>query len=181
MNYFSQQSARLSYRKLTRADIPAWTVFFINNDSLRFVGIDMTQKPEALAREWVEMQLKRYTEQGLGHLAAEIKETGEFIGVGGILPRELEGKSEYEIAYSLLPSCWGKGYGTELARQMKHYGARNIKAERWVSIIDKENIASINVAIKNGMKVLFETHYLGMEVAVYGVENKMERHDGEPS
>jgi len=44
-----------------------------------------------------------------------------------------------------------------------------MKADRFVSIIDKNNIDSINVAKKNGMEVLFETHYLGMDVYVYGV------------
>jgi len=28
--------------------------------------------------------LERYEQQGLGHLSAELKDSGEFIGVGGI-------------------------------------------------------------------------------------------------
>ena len=171
MNYFNQQTERLKFRKLTREDIPAWTNFFVNNDRLKFLGIDLSKKPETHATEWIEKQLERYETEGLGHLAVELKETNEFIGVGGIIPRDLENQIEFEIAYSLLPKYWKKGYGTELAIQMKEFGFSNIKTERFVSIIDKENADSINVAIKNGMKVLFETQYLGMNVEVYGINN----------
>jgi [ribosomal protein S5]-alanine N-acetyltransferase len=105
-------------------------------------------------------------------LAVVLKDTDEFIGVGGIIPRQLENKIELEIAYSLLPRFWKNGYGTELAKQMKEFGFENIKTKRFVSIIDKENSDSINVALKNGMEVLFETKYLGMDVQVFGIVNK---------
>jgi len=170
-NYFYQESERLRYRKLTRYDIPEWTKFFIKNDRLKYLGIDLTKDAETHAIEWIEKQLERYEIQGLGHLAVEAKDTNEFIGVGGIIPRELKNRKEYEIAYSLLPKFWKKGYGTELAKQMKSYGRQNIETDRLVSIIETENIDSIKVAIKNGMKVLFEMEYLGMNVKVYGIEN----------
>jgi RimJ/RimL family protein N-acetyltransferase len=172
MNYFDQQTERLKFRRLTREDIPVWTDFFVDNDRLRYLGIDLSKKPETHATEWIEKQLERYSNEGLGHLAVVLKETNEFIGVGGIIPRQLENKIELEIAYSLLPRFWKNGYGTELAKQMKEFGFENIKPERFVSIIDKENSDSINVAVKNGMDVLFETKYLGMDVQVYGIMNK---------
>jgi len=170
-NYFYQESDRLRYRKLTRSDIPEWSKFFINNDRLKYLGIDLRKSAETHAIEWVERQLERYEIQGLGHLAVETIDTNQFIGVGGIIPRELKNRKEYEIAYSLLPKFWKKGYGTELAKQMKDYGRQNIETDRFVSIIDTKNIDSIKVAVKNGMKVLFETEYLGMKVKVYGIEN----------
>ncbi len=169
MNYFKQVSERLTLRKLTKADIPDWTAFFIDNDLLKYVGVDITKNPKTLATEWIEMQLKRYESQGLGHLAIETKDSNDFIGVAGILPRELNGRKEYEIAYSLIPKYWGKGYATEVAQQLKQYGLANISTDRFVSIIDKNNVGSIGVAIKNEMKVLFETQYLGMDVFVYGI------------
>jgi len=119
MDYFNQESERLLFRKLTKEDIPNWIEFFDNNDRLKFLGIDLSKTKEQHATDWIMMQLERYEKQGLGHLAAVIKETQEFIGVGGILPRELEGRKEYEIAYSLIPRFWKRGYGTELAIKMK--------------------------------------------------------------
>lgn len=115
--------------------------------------------------------MKRYSTQGLGHLAVELKESGEFIGMGGILPRDVDGKAEFEIAYSLKPKYWNKGYATEIAQTMKTYAVSNIDAERFISIIDKRNVNSAKVAKKNDMAVLFETHYLRMNVDVFGFIN----------
>lgn len=170
MDYFNQESERLRFRKLTKEDIPSWVDFFVDNDRLHFLGItDWSKSKEVLAKDWIMAQFSRYEEQGLGHLAVEIKESGEFIGLGGVLLRELEGKKEYEVAYSLKPKFWKKGYGTEMAKQMKAYGMNHLNTNRLISIIEVNNIDSINVAKKNGMSALFKTEYLGMNVMVYGV------------
>lgn len=169
MDYFNQESERLKYRKLTKEDIPSWIEFFINNKRLKYLGMDLQKSKEALAEEWIKAQLNRYENQGLGHLAIELKDSGNFIGMGGILPRELNGFNEYEIAYSLKPKYWGNGYATEIAKTMREFGSKNINTSRFISIIAVENIDSAKVACKNGMNVLFKTEYLGMNVDVYGI------------
>ena len=171
MTYFDQQTERLTFRKLTRKDIPVWTEFFVDNDRIRFLGIDLSKKPETQATDWIEKQLERYKLAGLGHLAIELKDPKVFIGVGGIIPRELDKKNEFEIAYSLLPNYWNNGYGTEIARQLKVFGLESLKSERLISIIHVDNMASKKVALKIGMESLFESQYLGMKVTVYGTIN----------
>jgi hypothetical protein len=51
---------------------------------------------------------------------------------------------------------------------MKRFGQQNKIATSFISIIDKNNFASINVAKKNNMIVVAETEFLGMNVYVYG-------------
>ncbi len=170
MDYFNQQSERLVFRKLNKADIPIWETFFSANDSLEFLGLDLSISHKKLAAEWILRQLERYEKVGLGHLAVTLKETGEFIGMGGIIPRNIENNDEFEIAYSILPKHWKQGYGTEIAKQLKAFGSKHINTERFISIIDVNNIRSINVAKKNGMKVQFRTNYMGMLVDVYGIK-----------
>jgi len=168
MNYFSQQSPRLLYRKLTEADIPSWTEFFINNDRVRFLGFDKTKSADISATEWIHKQMERNTVGGFGQLAVIEKETGELIGVGGIIVRELKSKTEYEITYSLKPAFWGKGYGTEIAMHFKSFGLDNKISDHFISIIHKENEPSMHVARKNGMDMLYETEFLEMPVFVFG-------------
>ena len=172
MDYFKQQSNRLTFRKLTEDDIPSWIEFFENNDRLHYLGMDLQKSKESLAEDWVKAQLIRYKKQGLGHLAVELKDSGDFIGMGGILPRELNGKKEYEIAYSLKPKFWAHGYATEIARTMRDFGSKIIDTDRFISIIDVSNVASANVARKNGMDILFKTEYLGMMVNIFGIEKQ---------
>ncbi len=168
MKYFNQETERVILRKLTMSDVEKWTGFFVDNQMLKFVGVDMSKSPNDLATEWISRQLERYENQGLGHLAVVEKKTGEFIGMGGIIPREVDGKAEMEIAYSLKQEFWGKGFATEISTHLKKFGLESNISNHFVSIIDKENTASINVAKKNGMKILSETKYLGMDVFILG-------------
>jgi RimJ/RimL family protein N-acetyltransferase len=107
----------------------------------------------------------------LGHLAIELKETGEFIGMAGIIPRELNESNYFEIAYSFKPRFWGKGYAIEAAQQLKNFGRKSGLSEHYISIIDLDNFPSQNVARKNNMEILFKTDYLGMEVFIFGTSN----------
>lgn len=172
MSYFQQDSECLYFRKLTEEDIPSWIPFFKNNDHLRFLGLDLERDIESLAREWILKQLDRYEQQGFGHLAAIRKSDGAFIGMGGIIPRALNDRTYYEIVYSLKQEYWRQGYGTELARQMRKYGAQNIDTDQLISIIHIENMGSIRVAQNNGMEFQFATQFMGMPVHIFGVENK---------
>jgi len=171
MNYFNQESERLYYRKLTEADIPLWTEFFIDNNLLHFLGLDMTKSHLELATGWITRQFQRYEEEGLGHLAVVEKATGKLIGMTGIIPRELEGKTYFEIAYSFIPKYWGKGFASEASQQMKKIGFENKISKQFISIIDLENYASQNVARKNNMEIIFNSTYEGMEVFIFGIEN----------
>ena len=168
MNYFSHNSNRLNFRKLTPEDIPNWLEFFENNPGIHFLGMDLTKTPLELATGWITAQFDRYENQGLGHLAIELKETGEFIGMAGIIPRELNDTEYYEIAYSFKPCFWGKGYASEAAQHLKKFGRDSGLSEHYISIIDLENFPSQKVARKNNMEILFKTDYLGMEVFIFG-------------
>lgn len=166
MNYFNQESTRLKFRKVTLEDIPNWAEFFVNNDGLKYVGINSVESKEKVAERWIEGALRRYVNQEFGFLAVELKDSGDFIGLGGFLIWELNGRKEHEIAFSLIPKYWGNGYATEIAQD---YGFKNIHTDRFISIIHVDNIASIRVAQKNGMQVLFNTEFHGMNVDVYGI------------
>lgn len=172
MNYFNQQTERLVFRKLCKENIPIWTSFFENNDAIGYLGVDVSKSSIVLATEWIEMQLWRYENQGFGHLAAISKEANEFLGLGGILPREIEGIQEHEIAYSFLAAHRGKGYATELAKCMLQYAQAYLDAPRFISIIHVENQNSERVAEKNGMTPGAMKEFNGMPVRFWEVENR---------
>ncbi len=170
MDYFNQESKRLTYRKLVEGDLESWKEFFIANDRLPFLGMDPNGDTNTFAKDWINNQLIRNEEHGLGHLATIEKESGNFIGLAGIVPRIVDGTEYMEIAYSLKPPYWGKGFGTEMATQLKTFGFQHKIANRFISIIHKDNADSIGVAKKNGMQILFETKYLDMDVFIFGID-----------
>lgn len=171
MNYFEQETERLLLRKLTLDDIPSWTEFFENNDRLHFLGLDLNLTSEELATGWITKQLERYRDEGLGMLAVIDKASNELIGLSGIVPRELQEKNYFEIAYSFKPKVWGQGFASEATQHLKKIGRESGISDQYISIIDIENFASQAVAKRNGMNILFTTEYLGMEVLIFGTEN----------
>jgi ribosomal-protein-alanine N-acetyltransferase len=88
----------------------------------------------------------------LGLWAAIEKESGTFIGRSGLIPWEIEGKAEVEIAYLLAKSHWGRGLGTEIARGLVRYGFQALGLERLIALIDPDNEPSRRTALAAGLR-----------------------------
>ncbi|MFY0591030.1 GNAT family N-acetyltransferase [Roseivirga sp.] len=165
---FPIESERLYYRPIVKEDTKPWEAFFIGNDQLHFVGISNPKSPAEEAVIWIDRQMKRYEETGIGMLAAIEKKTGTLMGNVGIILREkVLGEDFFEIGYGVIPSYWNKGYASEMAIRLREYFEAQKLDERVVSIISIENIGSQRVAEKNGMKrtVAFDFH--GSEAYLY--------------
>ncbi len=167
--YIQQESERLIYKKLTENEIPLWSEFFINNDRTRFVGSDRFIHLSNLekATNWISRQMESYANNNFGQLAVIDKETGNFIGVSGLIVREIEGEKLYEVTYSFLPAYWNRGFATEVAIHFKNYAFQNIDCTSVISIIHIENEPSENVAIKNGMTKTIRTEFMEMPVHIF--------------
>lgn len=168
-NYYEQASDRLLYRSLTLDDIPRWIPFFDRDDYMRFLGQDIEKSAEERSTMWIERQIQRKNDGVYGQLAVIEKSTGDFIGVGGIILREIDDKEELEITYSLMPSVWGKGYARELAKHFIEYAKATNQVESVISMIHPENEASKRVAFANGLELSGEAEFMGFAVEVYRV------------
>lgn len=89
----------------------------------------------------------------LGLWATIHKETGKFIGRCGLLPWDIEGKLEIEIAYLLDKSFWHQGLATEAASGIMNHAFEQLNLTRLICLIDPENFASQRVAERIGMTV----------------------------
>ncbi|MCQ9164968.1 GNAT family N-acetyltransferase [Arthrobacter sp. STN4] len=61
------------------------------------------------------------------------------------------GTQEAEIGYTLHPDRWGKGYATEAASAMLHFGFSQLHLSRITAACRPENVASAGVLQKLGM------------------------------
>ncbi len=75
-----------------------------------------------------------------------------FIGRCGLLPWELDGKFEVEVAYLIDKDLWGQGLGTEAATGVLRYATETLGLKRLICLVEKRNTASIRVAEKIGMR-----------------------------
>ena len=90
-----------------------------------------------------------YAKNGYGLYLIELKETGESIGMCGLIRRET--LDDVDIGYAFLPKFWSRGYAVESALAVKQYARDVIGLKRIVAITDPRNAGSIRVLEKIGM------------------------------
>lgn len=66
-------------------------------------------------RENLAWNLKQWEENDFGLWMFYLKETGEWVGRGGLRQVDIDGKHEIEVGYALMPSFWNQGLATEIA------------------------------------------------------------------
>ena len=117
-------------------------------------------------REWLDRQIARYQKWGFGLWAVILKDTNEMIGQCGLTMQNWKDVEVLEIGYLFERAHWHKGYATEAAQTCKKYAFETLNASEVCSIIRDTNIASQNVAIRNGMTVKdkWTKHYRGMDM-----------------
>lgn len=117
-------------------------------------------------QEWLDRQIRRYKDYGFGLWAVVLKETDEMIGQCGLTMQECKGEKVVEIGYLFQKTFWHQGYATEAAKACKQYAFEKLDVEEVFSIIRDNNIASQNVAKRNGMIICnqFTKHYYGMDM-----------------
>lgn len=119
--------------------------------------------------EGLEQQFQRYAQYGFGVWAVILKENGELIGQCGLSMQPCEDREVLEIGYIFQKAYWGKGYATEAAIACRKYAFDKLNAAEVFSLIRDTNIASQNVAKRNGMSIqgTFMKHYRGKDMPHY--------------
>ncbi|HNE04650.1 MAG TPA: GNAT family N-acetyltransferase [Anaerolineales bacterium] len=141
-------SERLTLRPLGLDD--ARFIFELVNEPsfLQNIG-DRGVRTLADAEKYIENgPLASYAKNGFGLLAVTLKETGEPIGMCGLIKRDT--LEDVDIGYAFLPKFWLKGYAVEAARTVMGT-AKALGLKRVVAIVDPANIGSIRVLERLGM------------------------------
>jgi [ribosomal protein S5]-alanine N-acetyltransferase len=168
----NQETERLRFRIYDDGDKDAWMTFMQATDVIAYIGLDPEKSAEENFVQWHTRTIWRY-DNNMGGLNMMIdKKTNALIGACGLLMQEVDGITELEIGYQLLPANWHNGFAIEGAKKCRDFAFENNFAESLISIIDVKNIASKKVAINNGMQVEKKTDYKGFEVDVFRIWRK---------
>ena len=118
---------------------------------------------------WLDRQFMRYETLGFGLWAVVLKENDRMIGQCGLTIQTWKEEEVLEIGYLFERKYWHYGYATEAAVACKQYAFEKLKADEVCSIIRDSNVASQNVAIRNGMKITdyWVKHYRGVDMPHY--------------
>ena len=125
---------------------------------------------EERTREWIHLNLDRYTKDGVGFFAITLKDTGELIGCGGIIMQPTDQGIEPEVGYQIRRDQQGLGYATEMARACMQYAFETMNADHIISLIRPDNQPSRRVAEKNGLIIDREMMFHDMPHLVYRLD-----------
>ncbi|SFA47000.1 ribosomal-protein-alanine N-acetyltransferase [Pedobacter suwonensis] len=169
------ETERLILRVLMPAD--AAGMFELNSDPdvHRYLG----NKPVTLIEQSIaeiEFIRKQYVENGIGRWAVIEKTSGNFLGWSGLkLITETTNNhiNYYDLGYRFSKRFWGKGYATETAMAVIDYGFNELKLNEIIGIADINNLGSIHVLEKVGLKRVSVFDYDGTKHVWMKIENQL--------
>lgn len=144
------ETHRLLLRHLEMADLDALFTLYSDPEMRRYFP-DGTRSYEETRDELTWFLHGHPKHPKLGLWATIDKKNGRFIGRCGLLPWEIDGRAEVEVAYMIDKAYWGQGLGTEAAQGIMAHGFGTLKLSRLICLIDPGNVASVRVAEKIGM------------------------------
>ncbi len=106
-----------------------------------------------------ERILPSYTQNGFGFYVVELKETGEPVGISGLVKRETI--EDVDIGFSTLRKYWGRGYAFEAASALMEHGRTVHRLPRIVGVTAPQNHASARLLEKLGLRYERMVHLPG--------------------
>jgi RimJ/RimL family protein N-acetyltransferase len=147
------ETERLTLRPMTEED--AEFILELLNDPafIQNIGDRQVRTLESAKVYISNTAIASYNKNGFGLYLVELKETGEAMGMCGLIRRST--LKDIDIGYAFLPKFRSKGYASESALAMKQYARDVLGLKRLVAIVDPKNALSIRLLEKLGMQ--FET------------------------
>jgi ribosomal-protein-alanine N-acetyltransferase len=139
------RTKRLLLRVPVETDLDFVATLFSRQELVAHRPDPRPDTPEESAQR-LARDMDHWRNHGFGRWAAEAD--GRLIGFGGVtVSKEFEGLN---LSYHLHPDSWGKGYATELVRQVLDFAFNDLHAERVIGLVRPINVASRIVLEKCG-------------------------------
>jgi [ribosomal protein S5]-alanine N-acetyltransferase len=161
------ETPRLILREFVRSDLQALASIFVDPLAMKFstMGVYSTAQTEKA----IDRFINSYKQFGFGFWAITLKERDLLIGYCGLAIDRIDNRDEPEIGYRLDSKFWGKGFATEAASASIHYGFDSIELPYILGAAQRQNVASIRVLEKLGMKFDRETIFREVPMDVYKI------------
>lgn len=154
-------SPRLLLRALVPQDAPALFQIHQAEGMLQYFP-NPTPPPLERIERFIASQQAHWEKYGYGHWAVTLPDLPDLIGWAGL--QYLPETNETEVAYLLDQAQWGKGYATEAAQAAIRFGFEHFDFPEIIALVHPENIASLKVAAKCGLKIVERKTYWGLEL-----------------
>lgn len=138
-------SSRMNLRHLNEKDAP-FVLEIVNSPGwLRYIG-DRGVRDLDGANRYIDKNVNNYQVQGFGLYAMEMKDSGEVVGLCGLLKREY--LPAVDIGYALLPQFEGRGLALEACKLVMDIAVTKLEMDTVFAIVTPANARSISLLEK---------------------------------
>ncbi len=138
-------------------------------EAMRFVGAGGRARTPEETRLGVGRLIAHQERHGYSLWAVTERDTGEVIGVAGLVLEDFEGP-DVEVVYELQRDRWGRGIATEVARACLEVAFGELGLARVIALAYPENGPSVHVMEKIGMRPDGEVEAYGRTMVRYVAE-----------
>ena len=143
------ETQRLVLREIEPADAPFILELLTDPAFLANIG-DRGVSDLPSAANYIETSPRAsYARNGYGLWLVESKETGESLGMAGLVRRDT--LPDADIGYAFLPRHWSKGYAVEACAAVRDHAMRTLAMPRLLAIVSPGNAASVKVLERIGL------------------------------
>jgi len=144
------ETARLRMQQFTLDDA-AFVIRLLNEPSfIKFIGDKNVRTLEDARAYLLAGPLAGYARFGFGLNRVELKESGELIGMCGILKRD--SLPDPDLGYAFLPEYWNRGYAFEAATAIMSQARTAFGLPRVLAVTTPGNSPSIRLLEKAGFR-----------------------------
>lgn len=159
------ETSRLQLRPFTQDDLDDLFRLYSDAEVMKYLSPRSKEQTQASLNKHIQ----HWQDYNFGMWAVVYKDSGRMIGRCGL--GFLDNTPEVELGYVFDKSYWRMGIATEAAIATLKYGFREIKLNRIVAIAHPQNIASVRVIQKAGMKYEKNARFYNVDVVYYAVNS----------
>lgn len=163
------ETARLLIREFTPDDAAAFYAWNSDPEVMKHVG-----EPLSTSVEQVREKLAGYPDyrdRGYGRWAVVHKEDDRVIGFNGL--KYLPEIGAVDLGYRFLKQYWGRGIATESSLAVLDYGFKVLGLDPIIGLAVPENLGSIHVLKKVGMRFRGMSDCLGLNAQRWELTREM--------
>lgn len=113
-------------------------------------------------RKHLQRCTEHWKQHGFGLWVFRTRSDGRFIGRGGLMMYQIDGKEEIGLAYAVLSDYWGQGFATEVAEASLQVGFQQLGFPKIGSWTLPTNTASQRVMEKLGFHYERDFEFAGL-------------------
>ena len=117
---------------------------------LRFIGDKGVRDLESARAYLRDGPMASYARNGFGLYLVSLSESGEPLGMCGLIDRE--SLEDVDLGFAFREAHWGQGYALEAARAVLEDGRKRLGIERVVAVTDPDNTRSGRLLERLGLR-----------------------------